>query len=82
MCTGQEFEEAPDGEGTGTIAHEQGYVRLLNAERRRGLALGHSTAFDDAIDLQRQTCFDELLLRVGQAEIGKYIVAAGRDAAL
>jgi hypothetical protein len=73
---GQEFHQPSDREIAGAVAHQQGDVRLLDAEDGAGLRLRQPARFDDFIDLQRQPCLEQFLLRIRQAEIGKDIAAA------
>jgi hypothetical protein len=75
--TSEKLQQPPHRKTTRPIPHQQGDVRLFDPERRRCLGLRHTPLPDDAVNLQREAGFDQLLLRVGQAEIGKHISAAG-----
>src|SRR5713101_9655742 len=73
---GEKFDEAADGKITGAVAHQRGYMRLLDAENLSSLRLGEAALTDDLVDLQCQASLEKLLLRVRQAEIGKDVAAA------
>ena len=51
-------------------------MRLLDAENLAGFSLLEAAFFDEAIDLQRKLGFQELLLGMWEAKIGKNIAAA------
>ena len=54
-------------------------MRLLDAEQVSGLRLRQPALPDDPVDLQRELRLEELLLGIGQAEVGKQVAAAARD---
>jgi hypothetical protein len=74
--TGEKFKQPPNRETARAIAHQEGDVRLFDAERRRCLALREAALPDDAADPEREAGFDQFLFRVGQAELGEDIGAA------
>ena len=51
-------------------------MRLLDAENFAGIGLLEAAFFDEAVDLQREPRFQELLLGMGQTEVGKNVAAA------
>jgi hypothetical protein len=53
----------------GPITHQQGHLRLPDAEDCAGLRLGDLTRLDDAVDLQRQTRLEQFLFRVGKTRV-------------
>ncbi len=57
-------------------------MRLRNPENFPGFRLGEPACLDDAVDLQSQTRFHQLLVRFGQSKIGKNVAAASGDAGL
>ena len=72
----QKLEQPSNRKASRAIAHQEGDVGLLDAERRRRLALRHAPLPDDAVNPEREAGLNQLLLGVGQAEIGKDIGAA------
>ena len=76
---GEKLKQTAHRKASGTVAHERGNMRLPDTERGRSLALRQTSLFDDAVDLKRQTRFDQLLFRVGQSKIGEDIAAAPGD---
>ena len=74
--SGEKVHEAFDGKGTGTIAHQGRDVRLLNAENLPGFGLLEAAFFNEAVNLQRQSGFQELLFGVRETEISKDIASA------
>jgi len=73
---GEKVYEAFDREGAGAVAHQGGDVGLLDAEDVPGSGLGKAARLDEAVDLQREPCFQELLFGMGKTEIGEHIPAA------
>ena len=73
---GQKVHQALDGKGTGAIAHQGGNMGLLDAEDLARFRLGQAALPDVAIDLQGELCLQELLFRVGQAEVGEDVAGA------
>jgi len=77
---GEELHEAADAEVSGTIAHEEGDLGLLDAEDFGDFDLGQAAVLEDGIDLQGELGFEELLFGIGEAEIGEDVAAALGDA--
>ena len=73
---GEKVHEALDGKGTGAVAHQGRNVRLLDAEDLAGFGLLEAPFFDEAINMQRQRGFQELLFGMGETEVGKNISTA------
>src|ERR1035437_10090561 len=59
---GQEGHQALDGEIAGTVAHEQGYLRLGDADDVPGLRLGELARLDNVVYLQGQSRLQLFLL--------------------
>jgi len=76
----KEFHEASHGEAAGAVSHQQGNLRLLHAEDPGNLGLGLAAALEDSMDLQGELSLEQLLLRIGEAQVGKDILAALGDA--
>src|SRR5580704_1437857 len=74
--SGEKVHEAFDGKGTRTIAQQGRNVRLLDAQNLSSFGLPEATLFNDAVDLQRELCFQKLLFGVGQTEVSKNIPTA------
>jgi len=74
--SGEEVHKAFDGERARAIAHQCRDVRLFDAENLAGFGLGNAPPFDETVDLQREFGFQQFLLRMRQAEIGKNVAAA------
>jgi hypothetical protein len=72
---GQELHQALDREQPRPVAHQTRDVRLLDAEDLAGHGLREAARLDDPVDLQRQARPEQLLLRVGQGEVGEYVPA-------
>jgi hypothetical protein len=72
----QKFQQSPDRKTVPPIAHQQGDLRLFNAQRRRRFALSHTPLPDDTEDLQRQSGFHQFLFGVAEAEIREDVGAA------
>jgi len=77
---GEKVHETLNGKGTGAIAHQGGNVRLIDAENLAGFSLLEAAFFDEAVDLQSKLGFQELLLGMREAKVGKNIAAALLDA--
>ena len=73
---GKKVHETLDGEGAGAVSHQCRDVGLLEAENLPGLGLGEAALLDDPVNLQRESRFQELLFRMGKAEVGEDIPAA------
>ena len=73
---GEKVYEALDREGAGAVAHQCGDVGLLDAEDTPRFGLGKAAILNQAVDLQREPCFQELLFWMGKTEIGEDIPAA------
>src|SRR2546425_1137304 len=74
--SGEKVHEALGGKGAGPIAHQGRDMRLLNAENLAGIGLLEAPFFDEAVNLKREPRFQELLLGMGQTEVGKNVAAA------
>ncbi len=74
--SGEELHQALGGKRAGTTAQEIRDVRLRNTEDLPGLCLRQLPRFDGAENLQRQIRLQQLLVRVGQAQIGEHVAAA------
>jgi hypothetical protein len=74
--SGEKVHEAFDGKGTRTIAQQGRNVRLLDAQNLSSFGLPEATLFNDAVDLQRELCFQKLLFGVGQTQVSKNIPTA------
>src|SRR6266568_108492 len=74
--SGEKVQEALDGKGARPIAHQGRDVRLLDAENFASIGLLEAAFFDEAVNLQREPRFQELLLGMGQTEVGKNVAAA------
>jgi hypothetical protein len=72
----KELHKASDGEVTRTVSHQQGDLRLLDAEDLGDLDLCHATVLEDGVDLQGELRLEQLLLRIGKAKICKDVAAA------
>ena len=72
----EEVHEALDGKAAGAVAHQCGDVGLLDAENLSGCSLGKAALLDEAVNFESQPCFQEFLLRMGDAEVGEDIPAA------
>ena len=72
---GEKIHETLNGKRAGTIAHQGGNVRLLDAENLAGFSLLEAAFFDEAVDLQSKLGFQELLLGMWEAKVGKNIAA-------
>jgi hypothetical protein len=75
----QEINQSAYGEITGPISRQRGYLGLRDAKNLSGFRLGEATRPDEAVDLQGQPRFHQLLFRVGQSKIGKHIAATFSD---
>jgi hypothetical protein len=73
---GEEFHEAADAEVAGAVAHKQGDLGLLNAENFGEFDLGQAAVLEDGIDLQGELGFEQLLLGIGETEVGEDVAAA------
>src|SRR5580658_2466490 len=76
----KEFHETPHRKTACSVAHEQGHVGLLDAERFSGLRLRKLAFADDSINLKRQPRFHHFLLGIWQTNVCKHIAAALSDA--
>jgi hypothetical protein len=74
--SGEKVHEAFDGKGTRPIAQQGRNVRLFDAQNLSSFGLLEATLFNDAVDLQRELCFQKLLFGVGQTEVSKNIPTA------
>ena len=72
----EKFHEASNGKVTRAVPHQQGDLGLLHAENFGDLDLCHAAALEDGIDLQGELCLEQLLLRIGKAEVCKDVSAA------
>lgn len=72
----EKFHEASDGEVTRAVSHQQGDLRLLYAEDFGDLDLCHAAPLEDSIDLEGELRLEQLLLRIGKAEVCKDVSAA------
>jgi len=77
---GEKFHEAADAEVARAVAHEQGDLRLLNAENFGELDLGHAAGFEDGIDLQGELGLEQFLLGIGETKVREDVAAAFRHA--
>jgi hypothetical protein len=73
---GEKVHEALDGKGAGAVAHQGGDVRLLDAEDLASFGLLEAATFDEAVNLESKLSFQDLLFRMGEAEVGKDISTA------
>src|SRR5436309_1990054 len=74
--SGEKVHKAFDGKGTCAIAHQGRDVRLLDAENLPGFGLLEAAFFYEAVNLQGQPGFQELLFGVRETEISKDIPGA------
>ena len=72
----KKFYEAPHGKAAGAVSHQQGDLRLLHAEDFGNLGLRLAAALEDGMDLQGELGLEQLLLGIGEAQIGKDVSAA------
>ncbi len=73
---GKKIHKALDGEITRAIAHQQRDVRLLDAENFPGLGLRQVASLDEAVNLEREPCLEELLFGMRKTEVSQDITAA------
>ena len=73
---GEKVYEALDRKGAGAVAHQCGNVGLLDAEDVSRFGLGKTAILYQAVDSQREPCFQEFLFGMGKTEIGEDIPAA------
>ena len=76
---GEKVHKTFDGKGAGAVAHQDGNMRLLDAEDLASFCLLEATFFDEAINLQRELGLQEFLLGMGETEVGKNISTAFFD---
>jgi hypothetical protein len=67
----EELHQALGGKRAGTTTHQIRDVRLGNTKDLPGLCLRQLPCLDGAENLQRQIRFQQLLVRVGQTQIGE-----------
>jgi hypothetical protein len=72
----EKFHQASDGEITGTVSHQQGNPRLLHAEDLGDLDLFQAATLENRIDLQRELRLEQLLLGIGEPQVGEYVAAS------
>jgi len=57
-------------------AHEVGEVRLLDADKFRGRALGELALLDEPAELDHQRGLELMLFGIGEPDVGKNVAAA------
>jgi hypothetical protein len=72
----EKFHETSDGEVTRAVPHQQGNLRLPHAENLGDFDLRHAAALEDRMDLQDEPRLEQLLLRIGKAEVREDVSAA------
>src|SRR3981189_3992576 len=70
---GEKVHETFDGKGTGAVAHQDGNMRLLDAEDLASFCLLEATLSNEAINLERKLGLQEFLLGMGEPEVAKNI---------
>ena len=70
---GEKIHETLDGKGTGAVAHQDGNMRLLDAEDLASFGLLEAAFLDEAINLERKLGLQEFLFGMGETEVGKNI---------
>ena len=75
----KKFHEALDRKGARAIAHQSRHVRLPDAQDFPRLRLLQAALLDQPVNLQRQLGFQQFLLGVGKAEVGKNISATSLE---
>lgn len=80
MAEGNEkFHEAPDGKVARSVSHQQGELWLTYTKDFGDLDLRHTRGFEDGVDLQGESRFEQLLIWIGKAKVRKDISAAFGD---
>jgi len=72
----EELHEALDREDAGAVSHQGRDVGLLDPKNLARFGLRNATPLDEAVNLQREFGFQQFLLRMWPAEIGKHVPAA------
>ena len=70
---GEEVHESLHGEAAGAVPHEPRHVRLLDSQEQPSARLCQVAFLEDAVDLERQSCLQQLPLWIREAQIREHV---------